>query len=582
MIPEMDQEEERRSCLEMILNSASPRKLIVAGPGTGKSHTFKALLERTGGPSLALTFINALAVDLGDKLGTLAETYTFHGYCRSMLHKHQIGGITMGVDYYPPLLLIQADDLSRLSGEPINSRDIERDFHFLDLSTGLVDQSVHSGDYYNAAGHLDSVYRVLRYFHDAPASVPVYQQLVVDEYQDFSLLEVNFIKALAQQSNTLIVGDDDQALYGFKHASADYIRELAVDSNYDHFALPYCSRCTKVLVDATHTVISRARLVGLLKGRLNKRYECYLPSKQIDSDAYPKIIHAACSVERNSAPYIGRYVYEQIQAISAEDVTQSYTDSCPTVLVIGPPQFAKRVYSYLAERMVNVQMRHSTSSEVTPVEGYIRIAADRDSRLGWRIILYVDPVANMDDVLYQALIEGFELADILPEGYKKTHLTVAALLQRFRRGDSLDTNELGLLLEAVSLSVNQLRIVLRLEEEVVPRNDETVPSIVVTTLVGAKGLQASHVFVVGLNEGHFPISNQAITDNEVCSFLVALTRATKSCTLVSCGRFGNQQVRPSAFLTWLKSHTTDIRVNKAYFTSRPAVRHSKAVPGSAK
>lgn len=193
--------------------------------------------------------------------------------------------------------------------------------------------------------------------------------------------------------------------------------------------------------------------------------------------------------------------------------------------------------------------------------------------------MYVDPVVSMDDVLYQALIEGSELADILPYEYKKTHLTVAALLQRFRKGDPLDTNELGQLLEAVSLSVDQLRIVLGLEEEVVPPNDETLPSIVVTTLVGAKGLQASHVFVVGLNEGHFPISNQAITDDEVCSFLVALTRATKSCTLVSCGRFGNQQVRPSIFLTWLQSHVTDIRVNKAYFTSRPAIRSFKAVPG---
>lgn len=569
MISEVDQEEERRSCLELILDSTSPRKLIVAGPGTGKSHTFKALLGRTGGPSLALTFINALAVDLGDKLGMLAETYTFHGYCRSMLHKYPVGGVTMGVDYYPPLLLIQVDDLSRLGVEIINSRDIERDFHCLDLSTGLVERSLHSGDYYDAAGHLDSVYRVLRYFHGAPASVPVYQQLVVDEYQDFSLLEVNFIKALAQQSNTLIVGDDDQALYGFKHASADYIRELAVDSNYDRFELPYCTRCTKVLVDATHTVISRAQRGGLLKSRLNKRYECYLPSKQVDSDAYPKIIHAACSVERNSAPYIGRYIHKQIQAISTEDVTQSFIDGCPTVLVIGPPQFAKRVHSYLTERMANVQMRHSTPSEVAPVEGYMRLAADPDSRLGWRIVLYVDPVASTDDVLYQALIEGSELVDILPEEYKKTHLRIATLLQLFREEESLNTNELKLLLEAVSLSANQLRIVLGLEEELAPQNDKTVPSILVTTLVGAKGLQASHVFVVGLNEGHFPISNQVVTDDEVCCFLVALTRATKSCTLVSCGRFGNQKVRGSVFLAWLESHITEIRVNKAYFTAKP-------------
>jgi superfamily I DNA/RNA helicase len=98
---------------------------------------------------------------------------------------------------------------------------------------------------------------------------------------------------------------------------------------------------------------------------------------------------------------------------------------------------------------------------------------------------------------------------------------------------------------------------------VVPSED--VPRIMVTTLVGAKGLQAKHVFVAGLNEGHFPASNGRVTDDEVCCLLVAVTRAQKSCTLVSCGRFDTQALRASIFLRWLDPHLQSERVDAEYF-----------------
>ena len=150
------------------------RKLIVAGPGTGKTRTFKVLLERKGTPSLALTFINALAADLGEKLGDLAETRTFHGYCRLMLHTHPIGGVSTNVDYFPPLVLLQADDLARLNGKDVTSHEVEHDFHYLDTTTGLIGGALQSGQYYNSVGHADSVYRVLRYFETNLGAIPTY------------------------------------------------------------------------------------------------------------------------------------------------------------------------------------------------------------------------------------------------------------------------------------------------------------------------------------------------------------------------------------------------------------------------
>lgn len=40
----------------------------------------------------------------------------------------------------------------------------------------------------------------------------------MDEFQDFSLLEVTLIRELSEFSPTLMVGDDDQALYEFRPA----------------------------------------------------------------------------------------------------------------------------------------------------------------------------------------------------------------------------------------------------------------------------------------------------------------------------------------------------------------------------
>ena len=43
---EFDHQEERSNDSEKILNSTHPRKVILAGPGTGKSYLFKQAIEK--------------------------------------------------------------------------------------------------------------------------------------------------------------------------------------------------------------------------------------------------------------------------------------------------------------------------------------------------------------------------------------------------------------------------------------------------------------------------------------------------------------------------------------------------------
>ena len=48
---------DRDKYTQAIVNSTSPRKLLVTGPGTGKTYTFSKVFDKKSGKKLALTLI---------------------------------------------------------------------------------------------------------------------------------------------------------------------------------------------------------------------------------------------------------------------------------------------------------------------------------------------------------------------------------------------------------------------------------------------------------------------------------------------------------------------------------------------
>jgi len=84
------EEVELREAIERVVTSTSPKKLIVAGPGAGKTTLFKQLLKVAPGESnnrLVLTFINSLKDDLETQLSEYAKVATLHAYCFGLLHR---------------------------------------------------------------------------------------------------------------------------------------------------------------------------------------------------------------------------------------------------------------------------------------------------------------------------------------------------------------------------------------------------------------------------------------------------------------------------------------------------------------
>jgi hypothetical protein len=77
-------QEARQKHIDEILASLEKKKVVVAGPGTGKTFLFKKVLEGKKN-TLTLSFVNALVDDLSLELLGMSEVKTLHGYARSVL-----------------------------------------------------------------------------------------------------------------------------------------------------------------------------------------------------------------------------------------------------------------------------------------------------------------------------------------------------------------------------------------------------------------------------------------------------------------------------------------------------------------
>ena len=270
-----------------IINSSSEKKIVVAGPGTGKTYLFKRILEGKTN-ALTLTFVRALVEELSLELFGKSEVKTLHGFALSKLYAK-----SSKVKLFPKLPIIIKEDAKILLGEVV---DFEYMFHNRDDGNELLKFYKKRKDYYGEFyGFSDIIFALVKYLEDERELIPEYDFVLVDEFQDFNLLEISLINLLSEKSPILLAGDDDQALYGGKSASASHIREKFSDNclEYESFTLPYCRRCTRVIVGAVNDIIRSAHENGLLQDRIKKKYIYYdEPNKDVESDKYPKIVFA--------------------------------------------------------------------------------------------------------------------------------------------------------------------------------------------------------------------------------------------------------------------------------------------------
>ncbi len=274
--------------------------LILAGAGSGKTktltHRIAHLVEQGVAPHhiLAVTFTNKAAGEMRERLLKLTATNgrmlafpwmgTFHSVCVRILRR-DIGHL----GYEPGFTIYDSSDslnlvkqaMAELSIDPkqTNPRTIQ---HFI---SGAKNELIGPTQYANQAeGYImelaakvyaryqaalksanaldfdDLLGLTVRLFQEHPQVLKDYQErfrhILIDEYQDTNQVQYLFVKLLGTHGNICVVGDDYQAIYGWRGANFKNILNFERDwPDTTVVKLEQNYRSTQTILDAADAVI---------------------------------------------------------------------------------------------------------------------------------------------------------------------------------------------------------------------------------------------------------------------------------------------------------------------------------------
>ena len=256
--------------------------LIVAGPGTGKTHTLAHrmvfVVEQFADPEeiLAITFTNKAAEEMRQRAAKLAggaaakmTVGTFHAFCLGLLRKYyqhanlppdfEIIGEEerreLAKELWPEKSASERDDLL----EAISRRKASRNFD----SENHAEANAHDSAL-RARGQLDFddlLLETIRLLDDTDIRNEVHQRycwIFVDEYQDINPAQHQLLKSLVHDNAVLTaIGDPNQAIYGFRGAKASYFSQFARDfGDAAELRLKENYRSTPTIISASTQVIA--------------------------------------------------------------------------------------------------------------------------------------------------------------------------------------------------------------------------------------------------------------------------------------------------------------------------------------
>ncbi len=217
-------------------------KMILAGPGTGK--TTKVVNEFLKGRTsfddvLILSFTNATIKDL-------LKSFSDNGLVISKSNCMTLHQYALKINFMT-------------NRNHILNEEEEKCFEMYSKKTGINIKDFHY--FFDCLSFEEMIINCSNFIKNNPEmaknKIGGINLLIVDEYQDFNKNERDLINQISSLANeTLILGDDDQSIYGFKNADPEGIIEINNDS--DIAKLPHenvCFRCPQDVVSACSNMI---------------------------------------------------------------------------------------------------------------------------------------------------------------------------------------------------------------------------------------------------------------------------------------------------------------------------------------
>jgi superfamily I DNA/RNA helicase len=361
---------------------------------------------------------------------------------------------------------------------------------------------------------------------------------------------------LAEKTPIVLAGDDDQALYDFKSASPEHIRERHRDQRPDYasFSLPHCSRSTRVIVEAANDIISMAEEMGFLKERIQKSYQYFEDEeKDKESSQYPRIVYS-----QKFSKQIPWFIEEQIKKIS-EDLKRKFT-----VLIISPTKIQSRdiVKALNKKGFQNIEfVEKKDSKEPTLIDGLKILLKERKDNLGWRIVT-------------KHLLAEYDFISLISETNKQM---AKSIIETISKNCKINVTNMVKTLRAIindkKVNQDELEKILRhtgcdpyknakesIKSDILNSSQKLANPglrkiiIKLTTIQSSKGLVAEYVFITHFNDQYFirDKNKSKIIDQHICNLLGALTRAKRNLYLIS----SNFSKEPT-FLNWITEKRID-------------------------
>jgi len=576
---------------QKIVEDTQGIKLVVSGPGTGKTTTvthYLAQILRSGKALpqqiLAVTFTVKAAAEMRNRVrnltGSTPDVSTIHAFALKVLREHPPKGFTK--DF---IVLRDEDALINKTmakySLKLNPQEVKEKMalarntrnrsllgpglsEFYDLYMKALTQ--------NNTLDFDALLSWCLWTFENNSSVleqysKQYHYLLVDEFQDTSTLQYELLKPLAQAcGNMLCVGDYDQSIYGFRGADVNIMLNLATDfPKLKTYYLEENYRCTKAIVESANNLIQNN------KQRLPK------PHWSSRINGQPVFRRSFLNAEKE-AEFVVNRIRSGKKDGNWSDFAVLYRIHNLSAVIIK-----KLVHENIPYQVVG-DKDYFDLQEIKNILFFFRLMANPNSEeLNSETASFLRQlgIANPRQVLEDLLAQLFSLTDFV-EIYHEI-LNSTGYLVHLERNQSQqglqrleDVKELESFLAGFKGS--------RLNEfvEFVDRAHTTKnrDAVNLVTIHSAKGMEFDTVFVVGVDDGtlpHFSARGREDTEEERRMLYVAITRAKNGLYVtypkarVSQGKRYN--LRPSRFLKELDS-AEDLDVSK----SKPPVFIPVALP----
>jgi superfamily I DNA/RNA helicase len=460
---------------------------------------------------------------------------------------------------------------------------------------------------FNAIDFDDIIMLSVKLLQSTPAILDHWQQrfshIMVDEYQDTNASQYLLISLLARRhGNLCVVGDDDQSIYGWRGAE---VRNI-LNFEHDH---PGCKvikleqnyRSTSSILDAANAVIrnNSLRTDKALWTALGKGREIDLIVAESEEDEAARVVEGMLLEQyRDKLSWSDLAILYRSNSQSRAFEERLRQERIPYV-VIGGQQFYER--KEVKDAIAYLKVIDNPSDEAS----LLRIINFPRRGIGDSTLVRLNQWSLEKDVpLFQALgrvreipeisesskkaVEGFHamMKGVIVD-FKNIRMgeQVNHLFNRLRIEDELyrtlnDTAQAKKRIENIEQVVNSLAVYeeqnptgtlsaflerISLMDEDKPGEDDKehgTNAVTLMSLHSSKGLEFSHVFLVGMEEDLLPHKRSIEEDPTVAEerrlCYVGITRARRHLTISRCltrRKYGAvEQRNPSRFLAEIPEH----------------------------